>query len=127
MSKGFITLGINTDKDRIFHCYGLACSIKHSDPESKICLVVDKGKADFVKKQYQTKFDYIVELPFGNSAHVDGCHGMNIWQMMHCSPFDETIYIDADTLMHYLDIDLIWQTMQTNGDFSVFDFLFSLI
>ena len=51
MSKGFITLGINTDKDRIFHCYGLACSIKHSDPDSKICLVVDKGKVDFVKKE----------------------------------------------------------------------------
>ena len=56
MSRGFITLGINTDKDRIFHSYGLACSIKNSDPTAEICLVVDKGKSDEVSKDYLKMF-----------------------------------------------------------------------
>ena len=119
MSRGFITLGINTEKDRVFHSYGLATSIKQSDPDSLTCLVVDKNKSDLVPKDYLTVFDYIVELPFGNSAYVDGFHGMNIWQMIHCSPFDETIYVDSDTLFHNIDIDLLWDTMQIKGDFAV--------
>tara|TARA_B100000941_G_scaffold249937_1_gene195992 strand:+ start:255 stop:1103 length:849 start_codon:yes stop_codon:yes gene_type:complete len=119
MSKGFITLGIDTEKDRIFHSYALAYSIKHSDPKSQTCLVVDKGKSDLVPKDYLEIFDYIVELPFGNSAHVDGFHGMNIWQMFHCSPFDETIYVDSDTLLHNIDIDLLWDTLSSKGDFAV--------
>ncbi len=119
MSKGFITLGIDTEKDRIYHSYALASSIKHSDPDSLTCLVVDKGKSDLVPKDYLLVFDYIVELPFGNSAHVDGFHGMNIWQMFHCSPFDETIYVDSDTLLHNIDIDLLWDIMSSKGDFAV--------
>ena len=119
MSRGFITLGINTEKDRIFHSYGLACSIKNSDPTAEICLVVDKGKSEEVSTDYLKMFDYIIELPFGNSAYVDGFHGMNIWQMIHCSPFDETIYIDSDTLIHDVDIDLLWDTMNVGGDFCV--------
>jgi len=119
VSKGFITLGIDTEKDRIFHSYALATSIKHSNPESKTCLVVDKGKSDLVPKDYLAIFDYIVELPFGNSAYVDGFHGMNIWQMFHCSPFDETIYLDSDTLLHNIDIDLLWDTLSSKGDFAV--------
>ena len=119
MSRGFITLGINTEKDRVFHSYGLATSIKQSDPDSLTCLVVDKNKSDLVPKDYLTVFDYIVELPFGNSAYVDGFHGMNIWQMIHCSPFDETIYVDSDTLFHNIDIDLLWDTMKIKGDFAV--------
>ena len=50
MSKGFVTLGINTEVDRIKYCYGLALSIKNCDPETEVCLVVDKGKVDEVPK-----------------------------------------------------------------------------
>ena len=117
--KGFITLGINTQEDRIYHCYGLACSIKASDPDSQVCLVVDKDKMDIVKKEYHHAFDYIVELPFGNTAYKDGFHGMNLWQMYHCTPFKDTIYVDADTILHNIDIDLLWKTMQINGGISI--------
>ena len=41
VSKGFITLGINTEVDRVKYCYGLALSIKDSDPDAEICVVVD--------------------------------------------------------------------------------------
>lgn len=112
MTKGFITLGINTEKDRIRYCYYLAQTIKQSDPEAEVCLVVDKDKSDLVPQQYFHAFDYITELPFGNSAHKDGFHGMNIWQMIHCTPFEETIYLDSDTIFKSVDTEVLWDSFQ---------------
>jgi len=109
MSKrGFITIGIDTDADRVKYSYALALSIKNCDPEAEVCLVVDKDKSDLVNKNYFDAFDYIVELPFGNTGHADGYHGSNFWQLAHCTPFDETIYVDADSLFLNVDIGLLW-------------------
>lgn len=108
MSRGFITLGINTDKDRIKHCYSLALSIKAIDPEAEVCMVVDIDKFDEIKSSYKEAFDYITELPFGLTSHIDGFHAMNLWQMIHATPFDETIYLDADTILRDVDLDLLW-------------------
>jgi len=109
MSKrGFITIGINTDVDQVRYSYALALSIKNCDPEAEVCLVVDKDKSDLVNKNYFDAFDYIVELPFGNTGHADGYHGSNFWQLAHCTPFDETIYVDADSLFLNVDISLLW-------------------
>ena len=104
MSRGFITLGIDTGEDRIKYCYALACSIKLCDPKAEVCLVVDKGRLDFVSDVFHHAFDYIVELPYGNSAYKDGFHGMNLWQLYHVTPFDETIYLDYDTL--FIDVNM---------------------
>ena len=114
MSKGFITLGINTEVNKIKYCYGLALSIKGCDPEAEVCLVVDKGKVDEVPKEYHHVLDYIVELPYGNTAYKDGFHGMNLWQLYHCSPFEENIYLDADTLMHNVKIEDLWNLLSKN-------------
>ena len=109
MSKrGFITIGINTDVDQVRYSYALALSIKNCDPEAEVCLVVDKDKSDLVDKNYFDAFDYIVELPFGNTGHADGYHGSNFWQLAHCTPFDETIYVDADSLFLNVDVGLLW-------------------
>ena len=45
-----------------------------------------------MQSYYEDVFDYMIELPYGNSAHKDGFHGMNIWQVFHCTPYKETIY-----------------------------------
>jgi hypothetical protein len=115
MSRGFVTLGINTDKDMIKYSYGLALSIKASDPTAETCLIVDNGKSDLVPSKYFHAFDYITELPFGNTAHKDGFHGMNIWQLIHATPFEETIYADYDTLFNNVDIELLWDHMTNNS------------
>lgn len=112
MSRGFITLGIDTDVDKVKYSYALALSIKNCDPSAEVCLVVDSGKSDLVDKKYFDAFDYITELPFGNTGHADGFHGSNIWQMLHCTPFDETIYLDYDTLFLNVDIDLLWSQFE---------------
>jgi len=113
MSKrGFITIGIDTETDQVKYSYALALSIKNCDPDAEICLVVDKDKSDLVDNNYFDAFDYIVELPFGNTGHADGYHGSNFWQLIHCTPFDETIYVDSDSLFLNVDIDLLWKQFQ---------------
>ena len=114
MSRGFVTLGINTERDQLQYNYALACSIKKCDPNAEVCLVVDKGKLDDVPKKYQHVFDYVTELRFGNTAHIDGFHGMNLWQMFHCSPFDETIYLDNDILFQNVNIDILWDQFKNH-------------
>ena len=112
MSRGFITLGINTEDDRIKYSYALALSVKQSDPKAEFCLVVDKDFSNKVPNQYHHAFDYIIELPFGNTAYKDGFHGMNLWQILHCSPFEETIYLDSDTLVKNVNVDILWDLFE---------------
>ena len=116
--RGYITLGINTDEDKIRYCYALALSIKSCDPDANITLVVDKGKSGNVQSYYNHAFDYMVELPHGNSAYKDGFHGMNLWQVYHCTPYQETIYVDYDTLFVNVDTNNLWNIMSQN-DISV--------
>lgn len=116
--RGYVTLGINTDEDKIRYCYALACSIKLCDPDASVTLIVDKGKAGNVQSYYNHAFDYMVELPHGNSAYKDGFHGMNLWQVYYCTPYDETIYVDYDTLFVNVDTENLWNVMSQN-DISV--------
>lgn len=118
MTKGFITLGIDTDEDKIKHCYALASSIKISNPDAQICLVVDHEKSKIVPNEYLKVFDYITELPFGNTGYKDGFHGSNFWQIIHATPFDETIYVDYDTLFLNVDAETLWQAF-SKKDFAV--------
>ena len=117
--RGFVTLGINTGEDNIRYCYALACSIKACDPNASITLIVDKGQLGNVQSFYEHVFDYMVELPYGNSAHKDGFHGMNLWQVYHVTPYQETIYVDYDTLFLNVNIDDLWKTMSSKNGISV--------
>jgi hypothetical protein len=112
-SRGFVTLGIDSDKDRIQYSYLLATSIKICDPTAQVCLIVEKDKIDIVPEKYLSSFDYITELPFGNTGWKDGFHGSNLWQVRNASPFDETIYLDSDTLFMNVDIDLLWDKLKS--------------
>tara|TARA_B100000902_G_scaffold21661_1_gene26020 strand:+ start:19283 stop:20206 length:924 start_codon:yes stop_codon:yes gene_type:complete len=113
-SRGYITLGINTGEDNVRYCYALACSILNCDPNASITLVVDKGQSGTVPSYYEHVFDYMIELPYGNSAHKDGFHGMNLWQVFHCTPYKETIYVDYDTLFVNVDTTNLWDIMSVN-------------
>ena len=55
-----ISLLADTEEDNIKYSHALALSIKHSDPKSKFCLVVDKDYSDKVPTEYHEAFDYIV-------------------------------------------------------------------
>lgn len=115
MTRGFVTFGIDTESDQIRYSYALALTIKQCDPSAEICLVVDKDKSDIVPTRYFDAFDYITELPFGNTGHKDGFHASNIWQLQHVTPFDETIYVDSDTIFKNVNIDLLWDQFANHG------------
>ena len=117
--RGFVTLGINTGEDNIRYCYALACSIKVCDPDASITLIVDKGQLGNVQSFYEHVFDYMIELPYGNSAHKDGFHGMNLWQVYHATPYEETIYVDYDTLFINVDVNDLWAVMSSKNGISV--------
>lgn len=106
-SRGFITLGIDNETDQVLYSYVLGLTIKKLDPSAEICLVV-ANRDSVVNDEYINFFDYIVELPFGNTASLDGMHASNFWQLIHCTPFDETIYIDADSIVNGIDLDILW-------------------
>ncbi len=118
VKRGYITLGINTGEDNVRYCYALACSIKLCDPNASITLVVDKGQLGNVPSYYEHVFEFMIELPYGNSAHKDGFHGMNIWQLIHATPYEETIYVDYDTVFVNVDTQNLWDVM-ANGDISI--------
>ena len=111
MSRGFLLIGINTEQNNMHYAYATALSIKRCDPEASICILVDQGYT--LPKTYEHVFDYISELPFGNSAFKDGFHGMNIWQIRHVTPYTETIYVDYDTLFINVDIELLWERLSS--------------
>ena len=43
---------------------------------------------------------------------------MNLWQLYHCNSYEETIYVDYDTLFTHVDIDTLWDIMN-NGNISI--------
>lgn len=114
MSKGFLTLAVGGLEENIRHSYALALSIKASDPAAEICVVVDDGDTENIPSRYLHAFDYISELPFGNTAHSDGFHAANLWQIYHASPFDQTIYLDSDMLFLNVQVSLLWDRFAGN-------------
>ena len=113
MSKrGFIIIGINTDVDKMQYAEACALSIKKCDPEASICLLYDDKNSETENNlsKYTSSFDLAAPLPFGNTGHNDGFHGSNLWQVHQASPYDETIYVDYDTLFINVDIPQLWDT-----------------
>lgn len=113
MSRGFITIGIDTDSDQVQYNYALALSIKSCDSKAEVCLIVDKGQSDSVPTKYHHAFDYITELPFGNTGYNDGFHGSNFWQLQAASPFEENIYLDNDTIVNKVNLELLWEQLSS--------------
>ena len=113
MSKrGFIIIGINTDVDKMQYAEACALSIKKCDPEASICLLYDDKNSETENNlsKYTSSFDLAAPLPFGNTGHNDGFHGSNLWQVHQASPYDETIYVDYDTLFINVDVPQLWDT-----------------
>lgn len=112
MSRGFVIIGINTDVDKIKYAYATALSIKTCDPDASVTIIYDGANSETEASlgKYEAAFDYAVELPFGNSGHLDGFHGSNLWQLHHSTPYDETIYVDYDTIFVNVDLELLWDT-----------------
>jgi hypothetical protein len=107
MTINFTMLAQNNENDYIKQAYLCALSIKHSNPDSKICLISN----DNLNPKYKQVFDHIEQIPWGDSAKYSKWKIENRWKIYHVSPFERTAVIDTDMLIltdisswkHYLD------------------------
>jgi hypothetical protein len=104
VSRGFLVLAQNTeDVDYVRQAYALALSIRNSQTITSISLVTD----DVVPAEYQTVFDNIIPIPFGNTDTATPYRAKNRWKLYHATPYEETIVLDTDMLL-LEDISAWW-------------------
>ena len=84
----------------------LALSIKLNDPKRPICLLCDDKRK--ISESRQLLFDYIVEQ--NEHDKFIGCS--NKLTMYEYSPFERTIFFDADTLLVRDNIDFFWEKLK---------------
>jgi len=108
-NQGYITMAIDNENStmQVRSAYSLACSLRLVDPNREICLITDKFKK--VPRKYEDAFDYIVELPFGVSDVTEPNKAQNLWQLYHCTPFDESIYVNPASIA-VDNIESFWDT-----------------
>lgn len=95
MSINFTMLAQNNNDDYVLQSCTSAMSIKLSNPESQICLITN----DRVPAKYKQLFDYIVKIPWEDSAKDAEWKISNRWKIYHAAPFDRTIVMDTDMLV----------------------------
>lgn len=109
--QGYVIFGTDDygKKDNIVHAALLAMSIKMIDHQREICVVVQKFED--IPKQYEDVFDYVVELPFGRTDTQHKNIFIDFWQLNHCSPFHETMFVNTYTFA-LSEIESFWDAVK---------------
>lgn len=110
MSRGFVTIAQNSSHgDYLRAAYGLALSLKKTQlRESKLTVMITPGME--VPMEYRGVFDQVIEIPWGDMAATKDWKIHNKWKVYHCSPYEETILVDADMLFPS-DISEYWNIL----------------
>lgn len=106
VSKGFVILAQNTsDCNYVEQAYALALSIKTTQKTvASVSLITN----DIVPTNYLKVFDKVIEIPWNDNAKDSVWKVENRWKIYHCTPYDETIVLDADMLM-LEDVSIWWE------------------
>lgn len=108
MSQGYITLATGP-RQYLEMAINLLLSLKHNDPTREVCLVIDEGSQ--LPPEYQNLVQHIAYL-----SPKDGFHGcLNKLRLHELSPFDETMFVDADCLLVKSDMDRHWAKFSCDG------------
>ena len=105
MTRGFVTIATGNN-----HFYRIAAALLRSyraftaDP-MPFALICDR------ENEYSAKFDQTVILADPAFSYIDKL------RLAECVPFDETIFIDADSLA-YRDLNDLWAVFENAPDFS---------
>jgi hypothetical protein len=104
MSKGFLIYAPNSKRKSVIDSAILtALSIKLSQSKYNNVALLTDNKTKFTpfyydenkkEKEYQV-FDKIIEFPFSSKSVAELQIG-NIWQIIHATPFEETIFCNND-------------------------------
>jgi hypothetical protein len=104
----FTFLAQNNDQDNyVRQAELLAMSIRHSNPDSKICLITNED-TEWIKEHL---FDDIVPIPWEDKADEHKWKVQNRWKIYHACPYDETFVLDTDMLVLH-DLTNWWKLMQ---------------
>ncbi len=95
--SGFLVLAQNGPSgDYLRLAYGLALSIQRTQKRVKdITVGITPGMK--VPKEYERVLD-VIEIPWGDDAEEASWKINNKWKIYHMSPYEETIFLDADML-----------------------------
>lgn len=109
MTRGFVTIATGAERyfdiaRNLLLSYRKFASIKY--PFAIIC---DR------KNKYTTEFDDVILLKEAHRNYLDKL------QLYEYLPYDETIFIDADSLA-YGDLDVWWEIFKYADDFSLFGY-----
>lgn len=104
MNKGILVLAQNTKTDYVLQACVLAMSLRLTNPDVKISIVTN----DTISSEYQSLFDKVIPIPFGDSAKDSDWKIENRWKLYHASPYNETMVLDTDMLV-LQDISSWWK------------------
>lgn len=109
MNKGFLIFAEDSKIKRYTKCaYALALSIKNHMPDASITIVTNND----IPSKYKLVFDNVISIPWydmnkGNSTFMTE----ERWKLYHCSPYEETIVLDADMLV-LSNLDTYWDYLK---------------
>lgn len=114
MEKGFITIATG---DELYYrlAYNLLKSYKfYTSSPMPFAIICDK------ENEYTKYFDYVIKIDESKKNFMDK------FEIFDKSPFEKTIFIDADSLA-YNDLNVLWNYFETATDFSCIGEEFSVI
>lgn len=110
MSKGFFTIAQGEQYQRL--AYALALSLKISQKEhSNLSIGVTEEELQTIPAKYREVFDHIVPIPWKDHAANSEWKLENEWKVIHMTPYDETIKLDAD-MFFPCDITPWWSALE---------------
>jgi hypothetical protein len=118
MTKGFFTIAQGDSYQRL--AYAMALSLKISQPKelSNLSIGVTSEEIKLINPKYLEVFDKVVEIPWDDAAAKSSWKLENEWKVIHMTPYDETIKLDADMLFP-TDISSWWPYLnRSEGVFS---------
>lgn len=112
-TQGYITLGVDAPGKTTYirAAYALSMSLKLTDPDRQTAVVV--RKFGDVPSKYEKAFDFIIELPFARTDKTESNVMIDMWQLSHCTPFNETIFVHPMSLA-IDNIDSLWDLTRDN-------------
>jgi len=110
MSKGFLIYAQDSNLKKYTKCaYALALSIKKHIPEANVSIVTDND----LPSKYKIVFNDIISVPWRDFTNTSSTtyKTEDRWKLYHCSPYDETIILDADMLV-LSDVSHWWDQLR---------------
>ena len=107
----FIIAQNNQEYDYTRMAYALALSIKNTQSTVKnVSIALAGADEHLLTKEQRWIFDEVIEFPWGDDAGADNWKINNKWKYVHCTPYKETVILDADMLF-LSDYSHWWDSM----------------